>query len=441
MVADHEQAAPMTLAPTKGSEQGAAPQSPTGSEQTGGSSPQPVVRSAMRLRKARQRRRRATVVQGVLTGLFVIALLALAFVGWRSSLKLTGGRDLEITDPAAPGYVAEVRPTDADLLAITAADGSLATMLLVLGTSAESTTVVPISAWLTLWEFEDAGPGSARNLFESGGVDAVRLRLGVDLTFGMTGAATVPAATIESLAAAVGPVTINLPDNVIVEDGAGGTVVRYPAGQLTLQPTDVMEFLSVQGVGEAELNRSIRLTQFWTALFDGLAASGATPSTAVDESGAGDVALVAEIVESLTSGQVSMQLLPTNEIPLPDMEPPKSIDRVDDAAMKSWVPSYVPYPTSAFPGQRASVNVLNGTTNPDAIRSVAPKVVAAGGEISLTGNADSFDIATSTVQYSTPEARAAAEAIAAELGLTATAASDATESVDVTVVVGKDLSS
>jgi hypothetical protein len=114
---------------------------------------------------------------------------------------------------------------------------------------------------------------------------------------------------------------------------------------------------------------------------------------------------------------------------------------VDEAAMKSWVPSYVPYPTSAFPGQRASVNVLNGTTNPDAIRAVAPKVVAAGGEISLTGNADSFDIATSTVQYSTPEAKAAAEAIAAELGLTATASTDATESVDVTVVVGKDLSS
>ena len=432
----------MTLAPPQGAGRGTAADEDAEADAERASSsggPQPVVRSAMRLRKARQRRRRATIAQGVLTVVFVVALVGLAFVGYRASLKLTGGRDLEITDPAAPGYVAEVKPTDADLLAVTGPDGSLVTMLMVLGTGAETTTVVPVSAWLTLWEYEDAGPASARSLFESGGIDAVRLRLGVDVTFGMTDAATVPAASIESLAAAVGPVTLDLPDNVILEDGAGGTAVRYPAGQLTLQPTEVVEFLATQGVGEAELNRSIRLTQLWTALFDGLAGSGATPSTAADEAGAADVALFADIIESLSSGEVSMQLLPTNEIPLPDMVPPKSIDRVDEAAMATWVPTYVPYPTSAFPGQRASVNVLNGTTNPDAIQAVAPKVVAADGEISLTGNADSFDVATSTVQYASNDAQAAAEAIAASLGLTATISEDADESVDVTVVVGKDL--
>ncbi len=435
MVSPHEQV-PMTLAPTKGSQRG-ADQDETTASGTSGRDPQPVVRSALRLRKARQRRRRATIVQGVLTGVFVVALVALAFVGYRSSLKLTGGRDLEVTDPAAPGYVAEVKPTDADLLAITAADGSLATMLLVLGDGTdEPMTVVPISSYLALWEYEDAGPDNAQNLYASGGIDVLRLRLGVDLTFGTTDGVTVPGSVIEQAAEAVGPLTLNLPDNVIVDDGAGGTMVKYPAGQVTLQPNEVMEFLGSLGVGEPELNRAIRLSQLWSALFEGLAATGFTPDAGADASG--DTELFGEILEALAAGGVSMQLLPTNEVPL-DIYPPVSIDEIDEAAMATWVPRYVPFPVSAFPGQRASVNLLNGTTDAAAIKGVAPKIVGAGGEISLTGNASSFDVATSTVEYESDDAKGAADAIAAQLGLTATRSAEPNDNVDVTVVVGKDL--
>lgn len=441
MVTNHDRDATMTIAPADGSATTGGPD-PSGPDSNGPDSngpdkvPQPVVRSALRLRKARQRRRRATVVQTVLTVLFVVALLALGFVGWRSSLKLTGGRDLEVTDPAAAGYVAEVKPTSADLLAVTDADGGLATMLLVLGGPDSAATVVPISAWLTLWDFEDAGPGSARNLFAAGGIDTLRLRLGVDLTFGATDAVTVPGTVIEQLATKVGPVTVNLPDNVVVDDGAGGSVVKYPAGSLTLQPTEVMEFLSVQGIGEAELNRSLRLSLVWTALFDGLAAKGGSLDLPANSSE--DLSLFGDVIDGLDESGVSMQLLPTNEIPL-NLTPPKSIDQIDAQAMTSWVPKYVPFPTSAYPGQRATVNLLNGTPNKDATKTIAPKIVAGGGEISLTGNAESFDIVTSRVEYGTVDSKAAADAIAAQLGLTATEASTPSESVDVTVVVGKDL--
>ncbi|MHB1137993.1 MAG: LytR C-terminal domain-containing protein [Microthrixaceae bacterium] len=427
----------MTLAPTKGSQRGAEQGDTSGADPSSGDDTQPVVRSAIRLRKARQRRRRATVVQGVLTVVFVVALVGLAFVGWRSSLKLTGGRDLEVTDPAAPGYVAEVKPTDADLLAITAEDGSLVTMLLVIGDGAdEPTTVVPISAHLVLWQYEDAKPDHARNLFASGGIDVLRLRLGVDLTFGTTDGVTVPAAVVQQAAEAVGPLALDLPDNVIVDDGAGGTMVKYPAGAVTIQPGEVVEFLGAHGVGEAELNRSIRLSQLWSALLEGLAATSFAPDGGTDSSG--DTELFGQIVEALSAGGVAMQLLPTNELPLL-VDPPASIDQIDQAAMATWVPTYVPFPISAFPGQRASVNLLNGTTNPDAIKGVVPKIVGAGGEISLTGNAQAFDIATSSVEYGSEDAKAAADAIAAQLGLAAAKSEEPDDNVDVTVVVGKDL--
>jgi len=430
MVAHHERDATMTIAPTQGSgaqEPDAAPVD---------DSPRPVVRSATRVRKARQRRKRATIVQSVLTVLFVVALLALGFVGWRSSLKLTGGRDLEVTDPAAPGYVAEVKSTTADLVAVTAADGSLATMLLLLGGDGDeaTTTVVPISAWLTLWEFEDAPPASAHELFGSGGIDALRLRLGVDLTFGATDAVTLPAATIEELAGSVGPITVNIPDNVIVDEGAGG-VVRYAAGAVTLQPSDLMEFLSIRGDGEAEYARSLRLSQVWTELLAAVTAQGDAFEL---PAGASDDALTAEILGDIATSTVQLELLPTREIPL-NVSPPVSLDRVDHDAMATWVPTYVPFPVSAYPGQRATVDLLNGTTDPAAIESIAPKVVTAGAEISLTGNAESFDIATSRVEYSATDARAAAEAIAGQLGLSATRTEETTRAVDVTVVVGKDL--
>jgi len=307
MVAIHDRDATMTIAPADGSAEVDPGVHASGVDGPGvddpaaehaDDTPQPVVRSAMRLRKARQRRRRATIVQAVLTVLFIAALIALGFVGWRASLKLTGGRDLEVTDPAAPGYVAEVKPTSADLIAVTGPDGGLATMLLVLGGSgSKATTVVPISAWLTLWEFEDAGPGSAYNLFASGGIDTLRLRLGVDLTFGATDAVTVPSTVVDQLAATVGPITINLPGNVIVDDGAGGSVVKYAAGPLTLQPAEVMEFLSVQGQGEAELNRSLRLSLAWTALLEGLKAKGTGLDLPADSSD--DLSLFVDVIDGL----------------------------------------------------------------------------------------------------------------------------------------------
>jgi LytR cell envelope-related transcriptional attenuator len=429
MVAHHDRDATMTIAPTQGSGahgSAAADVDP---------SPRPVVRSATRVRKARQRRRRATIVQSVLTVVFVVALVALGLVGWRSSLKLTGGRDLEVTDPAAPGYVAEVNPTTADLVAVTASDGSLATMLLLLGGEEDMpTTVVPISAWLTLWEFEDAPPASAHELFASGGLDALRLRLGVDLTFGATDAVTVAGSTFEELAQRIGPITVDLPDNVIVDAGNGGEV-RYPAGAVTLQPTDLLEFLSIRGDGEAEYSRALRLSQVWTELFAGSAAQGGTLEA---PAGSSDDALAAEILGGLDGATAQLELLPTKEIPL-NVSPPVSLNQVDRDAMATWVPTYVPFPVSAYPGQRPTVDLLNGTTDPAAIEAVAPRVVTAGAEIALTGNAESFDVATSRVEYSSDATANAAEAIAAQLGLTATRTDDTTRAVDVTVVVGKDL--
>lgn len=437
MVMPHDRSTPMTtLAP------GQTPGTPSDEN-----SP-PVVRSAMRQRKAQKRRKRATVVQGLLSGIFVLALILLGFLGWNSALKITGGRVSEVTDPAAANFIAKVEPTNVELVAITAPDGSLVNMLLLLsdpagkskGPEAASNTVVAVSSGLILWEFEDAPPDSAANIFASGGIDALSLRLGADLSFGSTGTSEVPSSAIDELAATAGPVTLNLADNVLGPDETGSIVVKYPAGTLVLQPEQVTEFLGFRGTDEQEFTRSLRLEQLWTKLFAVLGAteSATESSVLLPASASPGLQAFGDLLGQMSSAQISFTTLPTKEVVL-YTTPPVMLNQIDDLALPSWVGEFVPFPVSAYPGQRATVSMLNGTTDKRLSNLVAPKVVAGGGQISLAGNAASFDMTTSKVEYTETGSKAAAEAIAQQLGLPATLGADPNSNVDVTVTMGQDL--
>jgi hypothetical protein len=427
-----------------------------------------VVRPVVRQRAAQKRRKRRKVVvaQGAVTAVFVVALVALATVGWNTALRITGGDSNEVTDPAAPGYVAAAKPTGVTLIAFTgepvpaptttsAPDGStdaggpdaeaapptdatvpsLATMLLVIERSGDSgRTLVPIPAITTLWDFEGSGPDSAANIFASGGIDVLRLRLGADLSFGSTAAVSAPVSMIGDLAAAAGPVTIALPDDVLQGTSEEDASVKYAAGQLTLEPGQVAEFMSYFGLGESESNRALRQELVWEALIGAAAESGTELSLPADGD---DQVAAADALTGAVSADTRFDVVPMLAVPL-NVTPPATLYRIDQMAMPTWVASEVPFPISAFPGQRARVELLNGTTDATALQTVAPKIVGANGEIAFTGNAESFDVAASRVEYSSEEARVAAEQIAAALGLTATADPDAPTNVDVLVVVGAD---
>lgn len=429
----------MTLAPPDN-------QGPTGTPAGPGAdgsaaSPEPVIRPVVRQRQVQRqrsrRRKQVLVAQAGLTALFVVALVALGLVGWRSAMRITGGSATVVTDPAAPGYVAPAKPTDVLLVAFegepTEAGAQLATMLMVIET-AGVTTLVPVPSLTTLWEFEGAEPETAAAVFASGGIDVLRLRLGAELTFGATEAVTAPVGLIDELAAAAGPITVALPDDVLSGSSAEDASVRYAAGPLVLEPGQVGEFMSFYGLSESESNRALRLELAWEALVGGLAAS---PTGSVSADGE-DQERVMEVFDS-ADGEFRFDVVPMSGLPL-YVDPPVVLYLVDGEAMPAWVAAEVPFPVSAFPGQRARVELLNGTPDAAALQSVAPEIVAAGGEITFTGNAESFDVASSRVEYTSPDAKAAAEEIAAALGMSATRSEDSVADVDVVVVVGTDRS-
>ena len=421
-----------------------------------------VVRRTVRERTAvrRRRRRRIVIAQAGVTALFAVLLVGLLLVGWSSALRITGGSDDAVTDPAAPGYVASVRPTPVTLIAFTADDvptgepeararfealdtgeAELASMALVVDGPVD-TEVVPLSADTLLWEFEDAGAALAYEVFLTGGIDVLRLRLGSDLTFGATSAVELPVSAVEDIARQVGPVTLDLPDPVIAISPDGEEFVRYAAGPLTLQPEDVAEFLGFVGLREPGPNQALRSALLWSALIDAAAAApGSIDPAAVGGALADDeTAEGREALAAMFDGDVRVDPLPLEEVGLITV-PPTSVYRIETASMSTWVSTHVPFPISAFPGQRARVAVLNGTTDEEVVAEISPSIVGAGGAITLTGNAESFAVTESRVNYARPDAVAAAESIAAALGLVATLDADLESDADVVVVVGADRAS
>ncbi len=450
----------MTLAPTEHPTGSAPDPSVDGADDT----VQPVVRR----RRADQRRRRdrkVLAVQSGLTAFFVVALVGLVWAGWSAALRITGGSDDKVTDPAAPGYVAAVKPTAVTLLAFTSdeppAEGSVAPptsedgqhltgMLLVVDRGDGYRTISPIPAFTTLWEFEDAQPASAAEVFADGGIDVLRIRLGTDLSFGTTAALTVPTSVIADLAGRTGPVTIELADDVLQGTSDEDAAVRYAAGELTLEPEQVAEFLSFYGYRDSESNRALRQELVWKALLgeagageqDDAADTSSTAAASDPASGSDsdDVVAASELLDEVVSdGGAQFSVVPMLAVPL-NVTPPVTLYRIDQMSMPQWVAAEVPFPISAFPGQRARVELLNGTTDPATLQTVAPKVVGANGEVAFTGNAESFDVAQTRVEWVREDARVAAEQIATALGITATeTTTDAdTTNVDVVVVTGAD---
>lgn len=380
------------------------------------------------------------------TLVFVALIVGLAVAGYRASLLITGGGTEKVTDPKAPGYVAEVRPTPVDMVALTAEDGSLAGVLIVsTSTAGAGGTVSALPANVSGSPGESGEYPSLATAFAEGGIDQLRMVLGTAMTFGFTSAEEISADDMTAIAGLAGPITVKNVDNLI-DSPDRGTIdmdpaketVRYRAGEVELQPADVAPFLSFAGIGEERDRQMLRHMAVWEQLLTAL--KGKDLST-LGSDAAGDEATsaVADLLGELVGGEIAYEPVPLVAVNIPGTLFSAMVP--DPATLPAYVARVVPFPTSATPGQRARVELLNGTKNDQATLLVAPKVVAAGGEISLLGNASSFDVTATEVQYLAPEAREAAEEIAAALGVTATATSESSGGIDVRVVVGADRNS
>ncbi len=110
--------------------------------------------------------------------------------------------------------------------------------------------------------------------------------------------------------------------------------------------------------------------------------------------------------------------------------------RADAAAMGPFVAGAIPFPTAGTPGQRLRVRLLNGTTDLGANLAAVPKVVGAGGEVVLLGNASRFGATATTVEYGDASLAPRVEAIASAIGGTTKAVDETSDAFDVTITLG-----
>jgi hypothetical protein len=113
---------------------------------------------------------------------------------------------------------------------------------------------------------------------------------------------------------------------------------------------------------------------------------------------------------------------------------------VDPDAMRELLPALVPFPTAARPGGRVRVRLLDGAGDPGHVLRAAPRIVPAGSEIVVVGNANAFDYRTTEIRYHQPMLESAAKELRDALGAGRVIADPRqTDAFDVTIVLGTDV--
>jgi hypothetical protein len=98
----------------------------------------------------------------------------------------------------------------------------------------------------------------------------------------------------------------------------------------------------------------------------------------------------------------------------------------------------VPLPISPKSAVRATVRLLDGTGDAANRDRSSSEIVAAGGVITVIGNAKSFGVSQTTVLYHRPEVVEQAKRVAESLSVEAVFVDDVEQPTDLTVTIGLD---
>lgn len=373
-------------------------------------------------RRARLQRRRRALLAGIV-GLSITGA-GLAVAGVAKVRTSTLGRYQHELGPDDPGYQASVVPTPTLAVLHRGADGELAGASLVAlepGDDGGSVIVVPAATLVA----GAGGESTIAEIYGAEGPDAAARAVGLAVTVGVTEHVEVDDARWAELVGPVGSVEVHIDE----------PVDRWAAGTVTIEPDEVGAFLSALGDDETDLDRIDRQQIFWSAWLPMVADGGDGALPGETSTGLG------RFVRSVANGDGSAAALPVVR------------DRTRDGALRTngsrigdFVAHTVPYPTAAAPGARVRVRVLNGTGDQSLTTQAARALVAGGAQITVAGNATSFDVAETSIVYAGADREQLAAWVGAFLGVErveqASTGQDgqsaSTDEVDVTVILGDD---
>ena len=393
------------------------------------------------------RRRRTLLLAGI--GALTIAGTALAVVGLDQVRTSTAGRYEQAAGPDDPGYQAYVVPTPTIGMLQRDADGTLvgaALLALESGDDGGSVVLVPPA---TIVSGSDSTTTLA-DVYRDRGAAAAAEALGAAVTVAVSENVEVDDDQWARLVEPVGSVELTLDQ----------PVGEWEAGPVTLDPEEVGPFLAARGEDETDLDRVERQELFWNAWLPLIAdeGEGALPG----EVGSG----IGRFVLGVARGDGSAAELPvrrdgpggeaasgddaggeSGDADSGGAEPGGTVRfRTDADRIGEFVALTVPYPQSATPRGRVRVRLLNGTHDPGLSAAAARALVASGAQISIVGNATSFDVGETSLLYDGEDRAPLAESLRTNLGggrveeapngQDGQVSSD--DEIDVTVILGQD---
>ena len=372
-----------------------------------------------------------------------LAVLLLAREGGRAVLDQRVDTVYEriVLQPDEPGYLELVGVTPT-LLSLHTHNGELAGIAFIARTGIEAGGgVVLLPADLLV-----VPPGGAvaqgeliSEVYARGGPDAVE-QAAEDL-FGI-GFDEVEEITTESLAHSMGP-AVPLPfllvDDLSAAGPDGGQRVVYKAGTHEFSAADAAAVYALRNPGEADVNRVQRQLALWESWLgvigraDDPAAAAPPPSSALSP-----------FMRVLGSGTAVVEVPPLQSLVLDAAAPPRYMLGAEG---RSWLRDravdLVPWPRQPESFLRPRVQLLDGTGDPSIRDALAEDVIAAGGVITVMGNAPEFGVETTHFAYhredlvTDPLTNSIAIALGVDMAFIELG-EDTPDVVDITVTVGQD---
>ena len=240
-------------------------------------------------------------------------------------------------------------------------------------------------------------------------------------------------AELVALAAPIAPLVVEV-DERVEEVAEDGTVdVLYEPGRLELTAEEVPAFLTAKGTA-TDLSVLARHQSFWESVLARLAEpdapslGGPAPVGAVLEKLAADAGVRARLLPVEPLGQADTLGLSTAT---------SELYQVSDEELAKFLTST--FPGAEGPAERPQAQVLNGTGGVEVTAHAAERLVPAGIQVALTGNAPRFNYDTTQIVFYDEEHEQIARQAQEALGVGRLVLSRRPLGVvDVTIIIGSD---
>lgn len=370
---------------------------------------------------------------------FVVAAGLVVFVLWRDGAKAvldTTDGDLlsAVEDPAAPGFLAFATPTPTLLIAHVDADDALIGVTVLARTSLDAGGSLVVFSPNMLLDLDQRAV-VLRELYAAEGAEALERAIGEYMGFGFTENEPTIMSTerLGLFLLPVEPISFFLTDDLvrIDADGAGEVVYESGFGQFTgVELAEIYEWRNPAELDDGRFTRQRAVWEAWLAAIRD--ADDLIAATLPFNEG------LPPYLRALGTGVADLEVVPARPVDLNTADPFYWLAEGREDWPREKGLEMVPLPIGYAPGVWPSVQLLDGTGDADNRARYLPAVVAAGAEITVIGNAASFDVAETFVAYHDAADVDRAEALGNALGIPVVFEEDLDQPAELTVTVGLD---